>query len=104
MKKSVFVLILCILALFVSCGDKPKTDSSGKDFEDSTTIEHSQTNYEIAQIAFLKSVDYSKIREEKPLKTYVYIVPQLHSLFQNSFSFWGQEKSLGILTPEGSSF
>lgn len=71
MKKSVFVLILCILALFVSCGDKPKTDSSGKDFEDSTTIEHSQTDYEIAQIAFLMSVDYSKIREEKPLKTYV---------------------------------
>lgn len=73
MKKMVcYILLICMFVLLVSCGTKGKNASiSDKDSDGSLTIISDQTDYEIAQIAFLMSVDYSHVREEEPLKTYV---------------------------------
>lgn len=74
MKKAVQLLsFICVLTLAVSCGKKPKTTSkeSSTDTQAELQSESVSDLYEIPQIAFLMSVDYSPVREEEPLETYV---------------------------------
>lgn len=67
-----FVTLLCILIFLVSCGEKTKnTSKTLDDSEDTIVINSAQFEFEIPQIAFLMSVDYSPVREEEPLETYV---------------------------------
>ena len=71
MKKTLLLSLICLLVFSVSCGGRtPDSKDTVNKFDD-VSSDSSQSDYEIAQIAFLMSVDYSKIREEKPLKTYV---------------------------------
>ena len=74
MKKVVgFVTLLCILILLVSCGEKTKnTSKTLDDSEDTIVINSAQFEFEIPQIAFLMSVDYSDVRETEPLVEYVF--------------------------------
>ena len=73
MKKTIqFVSITCVLILLVSCGSKVKNTSvSIRDTAIDISSDFPPSDYEIAQIAFLMSVDYSPVREEVPLETYV---------------------------------
>ena len=73
MKRAVLILsVLCVLAMLVACGNNTKkTRSLLKSIGQTTQSGAVQPNYEIPQIAFLMSVDYSPVREEEPLVTYV---------------------------------
>lgn len=68
-----FVTLLCILILLVSCGEKTKnTSKTLDDSEDTIVINSAQFEFEIPQIAFLMSVDYSDVRDTEPLVEYVF--------------------------------
>ena len=71
MKKTLLLSLICLLVFSVSCGGRTPDSKDTVNKSDDVSSDSSQSDYEIAQIAFLMSVDYSKIREEKPLKTYV---------------------------------
>lgn len=68
-----FVTLLSILIFLVSCGEKTKNTSKTLDVsEDTIVINSAQFEFEIPQIAFLMSVDYSDVRETGPLVEYVF--------------------------------
>lgn len=71
MKKLVgYISLPCILTLVVSCGGRSKNNSSTDNGSESSLTTVDQPDYEIAPIAFLKSIDYSQVRDEEPFWSY----------------------------------
>lgn len=74
MKTEIKILaVICSLALLSSCGKKPQLTKDTQDnMGTESASQYAQADLDIPEIVFVKSVDYSDVRDTEPLVEYVF--------------------------------